>query len=918
MPSRAVYAAASRAQPLQGRSTLAFCYGHGMPKDGHPDEPAILAAFLKRILDDKERGAERSLTDYQRQFPGHEGAIAAEFARLGSGELSGTCVDGTLESECARDRSLIRGSVADRYRDEQEIAAGGMGTIYRVWDPSLERGIAKKVLGSRKQGPGSTAGLVERFLDEAQVTAQLDHPGIVPVHELGIDAAGRVYFTMSLVRGQNFKEIIDLVHRGEDGWTRTRALGVLQRVCEAVAFAHSKGVIHRDLKPANIMVGPFGQTYVLDWGLARVEGQSVRSHGDQGTKSEPASPNLTREGDIVGTPAYMAPEQARGELEAVGPHSDVYAIGAMLYHLLAGRMPYADAGSKTWQAVLDATLSGSPTPLRTLRRDIPEELVAIQERAMNREPGRRYESAQDLGDDLRAFLETRVVRAHRTGAFAELNKWVRRNRLAASAAALALVSLVAGLGTSLWLKGVADASAQRAVLQAEIRQAVLDFLNEDLLAAVAPGAAGKDATMREVLDRAAQGIEGRFPDQPLVEAAVRRTLGDTYRRLGVLDEAERHITRSVALHSEHGGGDAVATLDARRVLAIVYRRQNRLRDAERVDREVLAISREAFGPEHDDTLAAANNLGLVLTYLGERDEAESLLREVYEVRRRKLGVNHDDTLVSMCNLGLLYYNAGRFREAEPLIKGELDLCVAKHGEEDPGTLVSMNNHANLLQAMGRYVEAIQAHERVFRISDKTNGERHPETIGSLLNQARIQFKLERHDRVRELLGEARARSVELGPDHGARLETELLDAELSLAAGDIPAALTATADLLAWHRRVLGDRAMRTLEVWRLRAVAIQEDGRPADSLREIDAAIAAGGDDETLELTKQRILRGRLLVELQQFGPAEVELLAAERYLANNLPEDPDHLAVIDELIDVYDRSGQPDLAAEWRARRQ
>ncbi len=900
-----------------------------MLTDPHPDEPAIVAAFLQQILDDRDRGVERTLAEYQRQFAGHEAAIAAEYehvltdapnASTGGSEPHGAGYESPFGFE------LIRGPIAERYRDAEEIAAGGMGTIYRVWDPMLKRTLAKKVLGTRKRASSTTTTVVDRFLDEAQVTAQLDHPGIVPVHELGLDDEGRVYFTMALVRGRDFKAVIDLVHAGE--WTLPRALGVLQRVCEAVAFAHSKGVIHRDLKPANIMVGPFGQTYVLDWGLARVvDEDTARSAADDDSptvrsgRHDPAgndsSPFLTLEGDVIGTPAYMAPEQARGDLDHVGTRSDVYAIGAMLYHLLAGRMPYGDTDTTTWQDVLDATLTGPPTPLSELSRDVPDELVAIQTRAMARDPGNRYESAHDLGEDLRAFLEDRVVRAHRTGAVAELSKWVQRNRLAAAAAALAAFSLVAGLGTSVWLKGVADDNAERAVLQSETQQAVLDFLNKDLLAAVAPGAVGKDATMRAVLDRAAESIEGRFPDRPLVEAAVRRTLADTYRRLGVLDAAERHATRSVKLYLGNDGG-AEETLDARRVLAVIYRRQTRLREAAEENREILLLSRVAFGPRHEDTLTAANNLGLVLTYLGEREEAEPLLREVYEQRRSRLGHDHDKTLVSMCNLGLLYYNWGRYREAEPLIKGELDLCTKKHGEANPGTLVSMNNWANLLHATGRTEDAIAMHERVFRVSQEVRGETHPETIQALTQRARMLTTIERFDEVEALLEVARERAMVHGPDHRNSLEIETVHIGLLLARKDVAGALVASETHLARSLRVRGERAERSLQARRLRARALADSDQATAALQQVDAAIAAIGGDVTIELMRQKILRGELLTTLERYSEAESEMLAAERYFAERLPQARDHGAVIEQLIALYEAWGQPDTADTWRARLQ
>jgi serine/threonine protein kinase len=251
----------------------------------------------------------------------------------------------------------------------------------------------------------------------------------------------------------------EAVRHGDDGWSVTRALSVVLRVCEAMAFAHEKGVIHRDLKPANIMVGRFGETYVMDWGLARVLGKkdtkdirpqpnesvsAVRTDRRIGAGAKPDSSLLTMDGDQVGTPAYMPPEQARGDLERIGPHSDVYAVGAILYHLLSGQVPYVepDTHATPW-AILAQVLAGPPKPLHTLTKDVPAELLAICERAMERDPKQRYASMTDLASDLRAYLEHRVVTAYETGAIAEMKKWVQRNKGLASAAA-ALIVVLAG------------------------------------------------------------------------------------------------------------------------------------------------------------------------------------------------------------------------------------------------------------------------------------------------------------------------------------------------------------------------------------------------------------------------------------------------------------------------------------------
>ncbi len=341
----------------------------------------------------------------------------------------------------------------------QLVARGGMATIYRIQDPELRRDLAMKIAHPAVR---KTARLLARFLEEAQITAQLDHPGIVPVHQLGMDDDGSVYFTMKLVRGRTLQEVLDLVERGDSEWTRTRALGVLLRVCEAVAFAHSKGVIHRDLKPTNVMVGRFGETYVMDWGLARVIGRedshdvrldltgasqtrivTVRFPGE-GTPVD--SPLHTLDGDVVGTPIYMSPEQARGALEEIGPASDVYSAGAILYQLLAGSAPFVKKGeSLSARGAWSRVLEGPPEPLSTLAREIPPELVSICEKSMARKITDRYRDMSEMASDLRAFLENRVVKAYARGPMAELRKWVTRNRgVAASIASAVAVVIAAG------------------------------------------------------------------------------------------------------------------------------------------------------------------------------------------------------------------------------------------------------------------------------------------------------------------------------------------------------------------------------------------------------------------------------------------------------------------------------------------
>ena len=382
-------------------------------------------------------------------------------ARLGTLATAGE--DDGEPAELARARDRLAEKLAlvvdgepeledeSRYRPLGELGRGGMGVVTKVYDERLRRSLALKRVRTDRSGRPRGGGTAERrFVEEAQIAAQLEHPGILPVHDLAADEDGRPYFTMQLVRGRSLFDVFTDMHANAEDWTTTRAVGLLSRVTDAMAYAHSKGVIHRDLKPANVMVGRFGEVYVMDWGLAKVA-RNVEAEDDESVRIRTAReeavdgrPYATIDGAVVGTPAYMAPEQAAGDLDALDERSDVYAVGAMLYHLLAGSPPYAQSGSASTERVL----AGPPDPIAELAVDAPAELVAISERAMARDPLARYASMEELGRDLRAYLEGRVVQAYGGGAIVELAKWIRRNRALAVSIAAGVVALCAGVLTS--------------------------------------------------------------------------------------------------------------------------------------------------------------------------------------------------------------------------------------------------------------------------------------------------------------------------------------------------------------------------------------------------------------------------------------------------------------------------------------
>jgi tetratricopeptide (TPR) repeat protein/tRNA A-37 threonylcarbamoyl transferase component Bud32 len=339
-------------------------------------------------------------------------------------------------------------------------AAGGLGEVHVAEDCELHREVAlKRIREEYADDPDSR----HRFLREAEITGGLEHPGIVPVYGMGQYADGRPYYAMRFIKGDSLKQAIDGFHQAEgpkrDPGERTLALrellGRFVAVCNAVAYAHSRGVVHRDLKPDNVMLGPYGETLVVDWGLAKPVGRPEGSKDTAEVSLRPTMPSASQPsqmGQVMGTPAYMAPEQAEGRLDQLGPASDVYSLGATLYRLLTGKAPFEKGDPRL---VLQRVIRGEFPPLRQIKGSIPRPLSAICLKAMALKPEDRYASARGLADDIEHWLADEPVPALREPVLARLGRWCRRHRtLVRSAAAALVVLLVVGGVAAWWLGGL--------------------------------------------------------------------------------------------------------------------------------------------------------------------------------------------------------------------------------------------------------------------------------------------------------------------------------------------------------------------------------------------------------------------------------------------------------------------------------
>ncbi len=357
----------------------------------------------------------------------------------------------------------------DRYVVERELGRGGMGRVYLVHDRELPRPLALKVTTADGLDGAKT---LARFLAEARIMASLNHPGVVPVHDLGHDQDGQPFFTMRCVAGATARQVFAKVRGAKDGWTLTKAIDVLQKVCDTMAYVHQQGIVHRDLKTDNVMVGEFGEVYVMDWGVAKVLNRNdAETSKDLAVTTSIGDDPLTGQGGVLGTPQFMSPEQAAGRIGDLDARCDVYAVGGMLYELLAGVAPYCDTPApRTAAAIVIAVNAGPPTMVEHLAPGAPGELVSICRKAMARQPADRYPTMSGLAADLRAFLEQRVVRAYERGAMAELKKWVARNKaLAVSIAALVLLSI----GSAFVLIAQRDQAQQRGLSRSHVEAAHL-------------------------------------------------------------------------------------------------------------------------------------------------------------------------------------------------------------------------------------------------------------------------------------------------------------------------------------------------------------------------------------------------------------------------------------------------------------
>ncbi len=795
-----------------------------------------------------------------------------------------------------------------------------------------------------------SAQVLARFEAERQALALMDHPAIATVFDGGTTVEGRPYFAMEYVKGEPITSYCDRFRLS----TRAR-LELFAHVCEGVQHAHQKGVIHRDLKPSNVLVAvqdDHAAPKIIDFGVAKATSQSLTERS-----------LFTELGVMIGTPEYMSPEQAELGALDIDTRTDIYALGVLLYSLLTGALPFdrenlRQAGLAEIQRVIREkepqrpstriTQAGSSstdaarnrqTEPRRLASELRGDLDWITMRALEKDRTRRYQTANALAADVRRHLNNEPVTAGPPSALYRTGKLVRRHRGAFVGAALVLLALVAGvIGTSwAWLRAMR--AEKQARQQAAIAEAVNAFLNRDLLAAVAPSARqgqGKDVTMREVLDAAARRIDdaskpgGRLADEPLVEAAIRTTLGSTYRDLGVLPAAEPHLERALELSRRAAGAGDVQVARAQAQLGMLYWRQGRHDEAEPLYRSSLATIKRVLGPEHSETLAYEMNLANLLRAQGRYSDAEPIYVHNLEAKRRVLGPDDQGTLDAMGNLANHYQETGRYEKAEKLHRQTLQGYRRSQGEKAPATVQAMNNLANDLGLLGRIEEAAPLMQRTLDLKIELYGADHPSTLNSVNNLAELSAQLGHDAEAERLHRQAlEGRTRVLGPNHVRTIESMGLLATTLAVRGRLQEAERLAATSATTATTVLGEGHPVTLAAQESRARAFISLRRAAEAEAILRRQLAI------LDERKKRgedagegdALADGLHVQLGMALAAQGRRAEAEPLLLEAIPRLPAHEAAtrraIQFLVRFYDdwTRAQPDAArtaraAEWQAK--
>ncbi len=638
------------------------------------------------------------------------------------------------------------------YKLLELLGEGGFGAVWLAEQTHpVRRRIALKVI---KPGMDSKA-VIARFEAERQALAMMSHPCVAKVLDAGTTDHGLPFFVMEHVKGPPITAYCDQ-HR----LTIERRLALFIQVCDAVQHAHMKGIIHRDLKPSNILVtvaeSGEARPVVIDFGVAKALA---------GRLSEQTI--YTERGQLIGTPEYMSPEQAEMAETDIDTRSDVYSLGAILYELLTGAVPFdsrslRSAGVSAIQKMIReqdpprpstrlstlgkenvAAAEARQTQIESLASTLKRELEWIPLKALRKDRTERYRSASQLADDVRNYLAHRPLIAGPESAAYKTRKFVRRNKALVVAAGVIAASLVVATGVSVWFgvsesrqRGIAEANAAAETKARKRAEAINAFLTRFLQSSDPITGGKRDTTVAEALGQLVNEIEsGALKDDPETEAGLKETVGIILQNNGRYAEAQPLLEQALAIRERlYTDGDerVAATLNS---LAGLYSAQGRYAQAEPLFRRSLSMNEKLVGPDHPLVATGLNNLAELFRLQGQFTQAEPLYTRSLKIREKALGADHSDVAESLHNLAHLYSMQGQLAKAEPLLIRSVAIKEKILGPDHPHLAASLNNLGFLYASLGDSARAEAIWTRSLAIIEKALGPDHSDVAFGLNNLA---------------------------------------------------------------------------------------------------------------------------------------------------------------------------------------
>ncbi len=682
----------------------------------------------------------------------------------------------------------------NNYKIIKKIGRGGMGNVYLAErdDDTYKSCVAVKIL---RRGMDSD-DILERFRNERQILARLNHPNITHLLDGGITSDGRPYFVMEYVEGKPITQYCD-----ENNLTVKQRIELFNQICDALAYAHQNLVIHRDLKPGNIMVTAQGNVKLLDFGIAKILDENNTRHF-----------TLSNTGQRLMTPEYASPEQVNGE--PINTASDVYQLGLVLYKMLSGKTPFVFENkslAETEQIIINE-IPQKPSVLlasaefsdlqkisarrkstpKKLIRELKGDLDQMILKAIQKDPDQRFNSVLEFRRDIERYKRDLPVKSRGNNIGYITGKYLQRNKLFIAIAAVFFITL-----TSLSIFYNHSVTEQRNQAQNEAEKAaqVTSFLMELFEANDPALSRGEELTARQLLKNAEQRIE-MLENQPEVQAQMFHVTGQIYRRIGDFDRAEEFLSQALNLRTSLYGHDNNETIsvydqlgllysdtgnyaladsilqhaldlrlkqskpndpeisDTKTKLAYVLRRTGDYDEAERLYRNSYEIRKRHYGESHPLTVENLSSLGVTMINKGNYLSSESILREVLEIRRDALGPVHPDLAMSMNNLGAVLLNIGLFSEAESLFRESLEMRQTLFGDLHPKVALTMNNLGITLREQNRYVRSMDYLIEALEIRNNILGRDNVNTAISKFSLGQLKLHIGEIDRAFDLLKSA--------------------------------------------------------------------------------------------------------------------------------------------------------------------